>query len=281
MSFGRHQSFYLKEHWINKGLKAIDSDNTSVFEVKKYKKLGIGKNMHQSLRFWLEACNIATPSTENKKHDLTPFGEILLEKDPSCVKNQSLLLLNFFLCSNTETDKVNFGQDASGFHWFFSRYTEDVFTKEKLKVDISNDNLSISKNTLSKEVDTIIATYTNESKAHPEDKNISLLAKLGLVSKQGELYTKSPLRKEYYDLKTFLYFFLVLQEANVEMTINSVLESRNSFCRFFNFNRTSLINLIDEMTSKKVPIELTRTNNLDTINIKTSISSKKYLLELY
>jgi hypothetical protein len=92
MAYGRHQSFYIKNNWINKGIKAIVNDSSIFDNVENYKNLGIGKNMFMALKYWLYALNIA-----NKDYSLTTFGTYLLKNDLSCNSSFSLNLLHYYL----------------------------------------------------------------------------------------------------------------------------------------------------------------------------------------
>ena len=40
MAYGRHQSFYIKNNWINKGIKAIVNDSSVFDNVENYKEIG-------------------------------------------------------------------------------------------------------------------------------------------------------------------------------------------------------------------------------------------------
>jgi hypothetical protein len=77
MAYARHQSFFVKENWINKGIKAV-IENPSIFsDLSNYKELGIGKNMFISLKYWLEALNVISFSKESA--ELTNFGQFILK----------------------------------------------------------------------------------------------------------------------------------------------------------------------------------------------------------
>ncbi|MCY9076434.1 DUF4007 family protein, partial [Bacillus inaquosorum] len=55
MAYGRHESFYLRDKWLSKGMKAISEDSRFFYDKDGFEKIGLGKNMVRSLRFWLLA----------------------------------------------------------------------------------------------------------------------------------------------------------------------------------------------------------------------------------
>ncbi len=276
MSYGRHQSFYLKKHWITKGLNSFNifGENT-IFEKDSFVLLGLGKNMHQSLRYWMEATNIL--QLENKKHRLTTFGELVNEFDIGCSMNITKNLLHYFLINDLEHVEV-----SHTFNWFFNEYNETYFTKEKLLNDLIlwNSNIT-SSNTLSRDIDCLLSLYTRLEISHPEDKNVSLLADLNLITVERDSYMKSNISKGKLDLNTVFYSLLILLEKNVPLSLVNILNNDCSIGKAFNLNRTDIIDYIELLIANKYPVELTRTNNLDTVKLNASLSSEKFLTQVY
>lgn len=277
MSYGRHQSFYLKNHWINKGIKAlIMSPEGDVFIDKDgFKELGIGKNMQQALRYWLEAVNVITLSDDKKRHELTFFGELINKYDPSCILYFTKLLIHFYLVSSLENGNDPF---SHSFYWFFRVNKDSYISKDKIKegLNIYSKHL-VSPNTLNRDTDCLIQTYTNKEKKHPEDKNVALLADLNLLLKDKQVLVKSPVRKDFQGSYAF-YFSLVTLKEEIELSVNSITESIGSI---FNLNRTEVIETIEFLSNLGVPITITRTNNLDTVKIDEKVFHKDLLQNIY
>ena len=53
MSFARHQTFHLRAGWLAKALEALVQDSMIFSSKTAPSQLGMGKNMVQSLRFWM------------------------------------------------------------------------------------------------------------------------------------------------------------------------------------------------------------------------------------
>ena len=79
--FKGHESFILREGWLNKGLFEIEKDAKVFSENYGADELGVGPNMAKSIRYWLKTMNL----TEDKPKEgtkLTELGRIILTGDP-------------------------------------------------------------------------------------------------------------------------------------------------------------------------------------------------------
>ena len=85
MKFRAHETFFIRKGWLSKGMRYV-SQKPDVFTDKDDNPmdvLGIGANMVKSLRYWLQAVGLTKePKTGKKNQSLTPFGNIVHEKDP-------------------------------------------------------------------------------------------------------------------------------------------------------------------------------------------------------
>jgi len=275
MSYGRHQSFFLKKHWINKGIKALHNYDEGVLVNKeKYKELGIGKNMHQALRYWMEAVNVAEYNREDRTHHLTRFGELIEKYDPSCFSYFTLAMVQFFLTKDYE----DFNRKSHTFHWFFNKYEDSYITKERFLDELQDySNNTVSPNTLNRDIDCLFQTYTKGEKSHPEDKNVSLLADLDLLRKEKNTYRKSsPIINE--EIAQAFYYVINEYKEEIDLTVESVTE--NVGC-MYNLSRTQVIEIIELLHELGYPIEITRTHNLDTIEVNDSRSQEEILDDLF
>jgi len=108
MSYGKHQTFFLRSNWIYKGIHAVINpdfqENIFVHSKKYYRVLGLGSSMLKSLRYWLEATCIV--DFINGEHTLTNFGVFLMQHDIGANSNFSKLLIQYFLVSNFKVLKI-------------------------------------------------------------------------------------------------------------------------------------------------------------------------------
>src|SRR5947208_135023 len=83
MAFAKHETFYIREGWLFKGMAAIKKAEgvgrlpTIFLDDNAPEVLGIGHNMVRALRFWMQATGLAEEKLEDRQRvqRLTPFGE--------------------------------------------------------------------------------------------------------------------------------------------------------------------------------------------------------------
>jgi hypothetical protein len=103
--FSGHETFPCRYAWLPKAAQAVSEDPsilTFAREDDAMVKLGVGKNMVRSIRFWAEAVGIIAGNTAG--HELTDFGrDLLLEGkglDPYLEDIQTLWLIHWKLATN-------------------------------------------------------------------------------------------------------------------------------------------------------------------------------------
>jgi hypothetical protein len=106
--FARHETFCPRYGWLKKGFDAV-LDDSEIFDAPDaIERLGVGKNMVRSIRFWCMAFHLIEPDAESGQRRLggpmraTPFGKALLADggwDPFLEDPASLWLLHWQLFS--------------------------------------------------------------------------------------------------------------------------------------------------------------------------------------
>ena len=71
-----HESFYLREGWLTKGLRAVTEDPQVFFKNSGADALGVGTNMAKSIRYWMKTAGLIQ---ENLKigAELTEIGKLI------------------------------------------------------------------------------------------------------------------------------------------------------------------------------------------------------------
>ena len=80
--FKGHESFILREGWLNKGLTEVKSNPKVFTEFYGADALGVGPNMAKSIRYWLKTAGLTKDDKSIGGVCLTPLGELVYEKDP-------------------------------------------------------------------------------------------------------------------------------------------------------------------------------------------------------
>ncbi|KQL35265.1 DUF4007 family protein [Psychrobacillus sp. FJAT-21963] len=272
MAYGRHESFYLRNKWISKGLKHVRNNNNFFYDKDNFEKIGLGKNMVRSLRFWLTALNLIEEN--NKKHTLTPLGEIIFKQDRLLEKPSTIAILHSELL-------LNKGDTATVFNWFFTQYSETITTKKELKAAFKvwvnkKEAKIVAEKSLDRDIDVLIQLYTKEAnESDPEDTIFSPFTALHLMKEErsgekSDTIRKNSIQYDSEDLTAFYYTLIrYAQKEKVEhIQLDEIMSHDTLWGKIFNLSKTEAIDILNNLTShEEYPIEYVRTNNLDNVKI--------------
>lgn len=154
-SFAGHETFYCKSLWLKKGYDFLKEGN-SFSDDDAVIKLGVGKNMVASIRFWLKAFGL----TEEDK--LTELAEYIFNKETGCDMYlediNTLWLLHYNLVSK---------QVASLYYLLFVDYQREKkeFDREllvnyiKRRCNVPEQKNVFNENTVKKDVGVLLHNY--------------------------------------------------------------------------------------------------------------------------
>ena len=256
-SFGRNETFNLRYSWLNKGLKEF-KQNKNIFLLEEAPLiLGVGKNMVNSIKYWLNAYQIIDFSFEEPVQ--TRFGEIIENYDPYLENIKSLWLLHWKLCTNPN--------HATFYFWFFNCYKKNKFTKLELLNDLNiwlDDvgSKKVSSATLERDALLLLKTF---SSSQDETKNFEELLEnpfymLNLLSKNNDgSYSVTYEPRESIN-STILGFCLleifnlpksedlfVKNKKRTQMPVSEFLNEQPSIARVFKINESYFYQLLDEL----------------------------------
>lgn len=124
-AFGRHETFPLRYSWLTKGFQALKED-PKVFESEDATvRLGVGKNMVNAIRYWLQAAKII--KRVEGGFEATPVGLAILDDggyDPYLEDEATIWLVHWMLATNPEL--------ATAWYWFFNRFHKPEFTSQEV-----------------------------------------------------------------------------------------------------------------------------------------------------
>lgn len=284
MGYGQHQSFYLRDRWLNKAIRHLESDERFFYDKEAFEKIGLGKNMVQSLRYWVVATQVAAEefNEERKKiYKITNFGKLLYKYDKFLQFQDSAAILHFHLTAEREP--------STAWYWFFNKFSETIISKDDLLNSFinwvqSNESKDISEKSLKRDIDCLIRLYiAGNNNEDPEEVIQSPIYRLNLLKEsKGTVYkvTGDPEKIGYTAL---MYVLLKYKEANSIDTISveEIITKDGLWGKIFNMPRSNVINALEHLTNHPYyPLKFTRTNNLDTIRIP-QIESIDYLNNEY
>lgn len=226
-SFSGHESFHCKSLWLKKGYDYLLAGNHFT-DIDSVAKLGVGKNMVASIRFWLRAFGLS------QSDELTDIAEFLFDtehgRDPYAEDLNTLWVLHFLLVVTGI---------ASIYNLTFVEYQREKkeFSKDELrnfikrKCSVPEQRNVYNENTVKKDIGVLLKNYVA-----PKDlKNIedfsALLIGLGLiVNKDSDVYSYRVTEPE--DIAPEIILFALLSISGGDKTVSfDVLQKMSlAFC---------------------------------------------------
>ena len=262
----RHETFSIREGWIEKGLIKCSSNPQCFQKDKGTKELGLGSNMVKSLRYWLQACNLL--KFGQKGADFSALGNLLLATDRYLENDFSWWMIHLYLVTNFE--------DAPVFNSFFNMpYSsfDKEFVLRYLKEYYTNNNYEIgSESSLDSDVSILLKSYYSDDDKNPEENTNCPLARLNLL----DAYDKKTFKKisPSYDSLDFrvVYQAIIMcyendiKNGKLSFNIEDLYDRENNPLRVFNISRSMLFAYLEEM-KKNGFIDLIKTAGLNTVYI--------------
>lgn len=166
MRFGGHQTFFVREGWLAKGLTLLREDASAFDDPYVADQLGVGRNMAKSIEHWLLATGLAQ-KTERRgrgrsgqpRLTVTKFGEIVAQHDPWFLDPGTWWFLHINL--------VRTPAHAATWHWFFNHYASSRFERATVVAQLEhheqmNSRRNPTRKTLERDVSCFLGSYAVE-----------------------------------------------------------------------------------------------------------------------
>ncbi|ULM96191.1 DUF4007 family protein [Peribacillus frigoritolerans] len=284
MAYGQHQSFYLRDRWLNKGIKHLNTDERFFYDKDAFEKIGLGKNMVQSLRYWVVATGVVSEvytADRKKMHHITELGKLVFQYDKFIKFPETASILHYHLVKGIEP--------SSTWYWYFNVYKETVSTKDNILNELKKwvkdtEKKTVSEKSLKRDIDCLVRLYTaGQNVNDPEEVIQSPLHKLGLVEeKKGVIYKRAS-NYNHIGLSALMYVLLDYKSQNDvdTVSVDDLVHSVGLWGKTFNISRSSIVNALNQLTlHPKFPISFIRTNNLDLIRIP-NITPQNFIQDEY
>ncbi|QZE15890.1 DUF4007 family protein [Halosquirtibacter laminarini] len=256
-TFSGHETFYCRHYWLKKGVDYVIQGN-NFSSPDAVTKLGVGKNMVTSIRFWLKSFGILS----HDKNNITFIGNYLFSeengKDPYLEDINSLWLLHYLLISE---------KAASLYALFFLklRLGEKEFTDEKVK-DLLNRHLKKeaialpNEKSLTADVKVLRSNYLPPTNSkNVEDDFSGLLQDLGIIKPLGtKKYIIENQQRKNLSTEILVYSIIDLYEntlasqdhnrGDFSISINQLLsDEQYNVAKIFCLNEQGLLDKIQEL----------------------------------
>lgn len=268
-TFSGHDSFHCRQLWLKKGYDYI-KENRSFNDEAAVVRLGVGKNMVSSIRFWLKAFNII----DNK--DLpTEFGEKLFNDengyDPFLEDEASLWLLHYHLVKNGNASIYNI--IFNEFRKEKAFFNKEIFVNYIKRIAESNSISNLNENTIAKDFIVFINLYKNDiEKKEIEESYNGVLSELEILKiigkgKEEQFFIEN---NERDNLPSAVLLYAILDNSNYGNTIslNNLEFDINSPGSIFALNRSGLLNKISEIVNDNKEITYTDQAGIKQVQFK-------------
>lgn len=184
--FSGHETFPFRYAWLPKGINAVSDDSGIFLQEDAMVRLGVGKNMVQSIRHWCETLGLIQSKGRSGTYAPTTLGKKLLSPrgwDPFLEDIGTLWLLHWQLSSRAE--------GASTWHLAFTQWSPESFSSDDLVKwlqTILPPGSRASANSLKRDVEVFLRTYVargSDRSAPGEDAFDCPLVELGLIQQIG------------------------------------------------------------------------------------------------
>lgn len=276
-----HEKFLLRDGWIGKALKNIDTSSGIEYSDVFLRKdapdiLGIGNNMVKSLRYWMKALGLSEEKSGTGVK-LTPIGTAIKKFDPYFEDVFSVWITHAMISTNFE--------EATTWYLFFNNFDVIDFRKDIVFDSLQRELLGyvdkFSVKSLQNDIDVLLNMYSKDKEVvDPEDKTLSPFAQLGLVRYKDGEYTKEHPDKRKVNEWIILFYLTRKYNNGDSVSINDLIEGKESISSLFQLTPTHTNELLDKLDSRGY-VRVNRTAGLDVVYMETDIKPEEVMREYY
>jgi len=249
-------------------------DSRFFFDEFAFEKIGLGKNMVKSLRYWAVATSVMEESKNEQRqsiHRLTPFGQLLSSYDRFVRLPLTAAVLHVLLASNKEY--------APTWYWYFNEFNQRAVSNEVLLASLndwaSNQvNRQVSIHTLKRDLDCLKQMYTARARNDddPEDIVSSPLSGLDVLLESKEHFIKST--PEWPQLELDALYFALLRYCELQKIDSVALDEIQIkpllWGKLFHLSSHQILEAMEVLhADTEYPVRLVRTNQLNILNIES------------
>jgi hypothetical protein len=241
--FSGHESFQCKSLWLKKGVDYLH-DGNKFTDDDAVAKLGVGKNMVSSIRFWLRAFGLTS------NDDATPIAQYIFDKekgrDPFAEDITTLWLLHFLIVST---------EAASLYSLLFVEYQREKkeFTKTELqafikrKCNVPEQKNVYNENTVKKDIGVLLKNYVAPSDLKSIEDFSALLLSLNLITYNGnDIYAFQEIKTSFINPIVILFALVRLKGTDKTVSFDTLQKVSLIFC----LPMTSLIEVIKSLETQ-------------------------------
>lgn len=242
-TFSGHETFVCKNLWLKKGYDFVKSGH-SFNDDDAVVILGVGKNMVNSIKYWLRAFGLI-----NQNNEPTPFADFIFDTDTGCdpyiEDTQTLWLLHWNLVhTNYATIYrqifLHFHKERKGFS------KENIFAYLKRKnLDKAFSGTVWNDNTVLKDIAISLRMYVAPNNNVIEDYSAVLLDLNLILRTEKDLFEFNYATKAKINPWIFLYAISQISNGNNIIEFDKLHELALAFC----MSQGELFDMLSELTA--------------------------------
>lgn len=225
-SFSGHESFPCKSMWLKKGYDYLINQNKFT-DSDAVVKLGVGKNMVQSIRFWLKAFGLL------KDDEVTDIARYIFDdkggKDPYAEDNFTLWILHYLLVMTNI---------SSIYHLVFIDLQREKkeFDKKQLlsfikrKCSVPEQKNVFNENTVNKDIRVFLQNYLSPTNPKTNEEYANLLIELGLLRENEGKYSFNEISMGQVNPLIILFALVHIAGEDKTISFDKLQELSLVFC---------------------------------------------------
>lgn len=224
--FSGHETFPCKSMWLKKGYD-YSVNNNKFTDPDAVIKLGVGKNMVQSIRFWLRAFGL---SNDN---EITEIARYLFDdidgKDPYAEDNFTLWILHYLLVVTNISSIyrlvfVDLQREKKEFD------KEQLLSFIKRKCNVPEQKNVFNENTVKTDIRVLLQNYLTPTNSKTNEEYMSLLLELGLLRENEKKYSFNETSIEQINPLIILFALAHIAGEDKTLSFDRLQELSLIFC---------------------------------------------------
>lgn len=280
--FKGHESFTIREGWINKGLVEVSKDPLLFSKDFGADALGMGANMAKSLRYWMKAACLFDDNVKTGV-ELNSIGKLMLDKDAYVEDDFTLWLLHCRIAANDE--------QATAWNLFFNRFNYEEFSRNDLVTEMQelallaveeiDPDKKVAESSVAGDCEAILHMYVKNGadSGTPEEKNVSPFAKLELIKLVDGKYVRKQPDLNHLPEEIILYLLVECLGDKTSIHMDELLTIANGPGKLLHLKRNALAELLERL-EKKEQVIINRTAGLNMLYLPKKISTEE-VVDMY
>ena len=224
--FSGHESFPCKSMWLKKGYDFL-VDRNKFTDPDAVVKLGVGKNMVQSIKFWMRAFGLLNDD------GATEIARYLFDdregKDPYAEDNATIWILHYLLVVTAV---------SSIYRLFFVDLQrekkeldkEQILSFIKRKCNVPEQKNVFNENTVRKDIRVLLQNYLAPTSPKGNEEYANLLLELGLLRESEGKYSFNEVSMECVNPLIILFALVYIAGEDKTVSFDKLQELSLIFC---------------------------------------------------